>query len=242
MVTNKDLFEFAFAIDNIVAVGDFEEFFNKHRKLVELYDLLRQYGLVPEYEYAYHKDGDVIPCIVFYPFIEDDLENPGLPGIMITSENGMLHLQATDTVYSIDEAIELNISDADDLFDPTEYYDNGYIQEVFATDSVSDMGLYLSCLSNIEFVSGGLLVPITKERVATYWTKLLDNGKISYDRVTIHRVELGTYEDGEPEYAFTINACIDESEENILIDRLAAVKAIISEISENYIADKHKAG
>lgn len=234
MTNKKELLYFANVIDNIIAIGDYYEFSNKHRKLVELYNILYGYGLKPEYEYAYTKDDEIIPCIIFEPFWEDEMEDPGIPGIMIVSKENQLYLAATDTLHAFEIAIESKIKDNKYFIGFCDDYDECYNFDIFSTNSVSDMAQYLECLSSLEFMNGGLLIPIRKGLIATYWTKLLDNGRISYDRVKIFKIEKSTMKETKDKYTYQTNNNIDDSDELMLMENLSIIKKIISEISEKY--------
>lgn len=243
-VTDEDLLELASSINDLVCIENFEVFAKRHKKLVELYQRLLKDGLKTEYEYLCHENNEIIPCIVFDPIKNDKVNKPGLPGIVVASKCSNLYLIATDTTYAFNGAIEYD-NQEDDLFNFLDYYEDGYSHEIFKTNSVSDMISYLKSLSELEKNNGGILIPITKERVVAYWTRMLDNGTISYDRVSIYQIRKESFKvlddtNGsrlKSKYLCRENYSFDKEEEKLIVYRINEVKNIISEISKNYMSN-----
>lgn len=232
MNLNSDERYFAESIDCIVAVGDFEAFVNKNRKLYDLYRLLTGYGLYCEYEYAYHDEDEVIPGISFPEYRDEDGPDNGLPGIIVTCENGELHLRATPYYSGIKQAIEFEIPLNEDdmlmIFEPNE--DLNYFSNIFSTESVEFMYHYICALSDLMFEDGAYLIPFSKDKVSVYWTKLFADGNLSYDRFTSY--EIIPKKDDDWEFCVSYQMTIDE--EKKLGELYACVKEIVSDIQQSY--------
>lgn len=229
-----DEYYFADSIDCIVAVGDFEAFVNKNRKLYDLYRMLTKCGIPCDYEYAYHDGDEVIPGITFPKQYSEEEIISGLPGIMIACENEELHLLATPCYSGIEQAIEFEIPvEDDDAFMIFEYNDAlDYFSDIFSTKSVLYMYNYINALfSIITHDHSAYLIPFSKNWVATYWTKIFSDGTLSYDRLQSY--ELTIPNKGKSwEYLQSHIMTIDE--EKKLSELYTSVKNIISDIQKSY--------
>lgn len=222
-------------LDAIVSIDNPEQFIMENTKLIELYKMLTRYGLDCEYEYAYHDNEKVIPAIISYGGINDELD-PGLPGIAVISKNNRLYLVATSQYSGVKEAIEFENKNDDviSMVDLSDYNDgNDYFIEIFDTSSAKEMCQYLETLSSIEYRSGGYLIPLSRYRVASFWTKLLMEGSISFDRIHPYLIQSGKHFDEELDFDERYDLSHDE--EQLLAKILELVKNSIKEIQSEYI-------
>ena len=224
-------------LDAIVSIDNREQFIMENTKLIELYKMLTRYGLDCEYEYAYHDNEKVIPAIISYGGIDDELD-PGLPGIAVISKNNRLYLVATSQYSGIKEAVEFENKDDDviSMVDLTDYNNsNDYFIEIFETSSTKEMCQYLETLSSLEFRTGGYLIPLSRYRVASFWTKLLTDGSISFDRIHTFLIQSGKPFDEELDFDERYD--LSHEEEQLLTKIIDLVKNSIKEIQYEYLSN-----
>lgn len=234
MNLNSDEYYFAESVDCIVAIGDFEAFVNKNRKLYELHRMLTKCGIHCDYEYAYHDGDEVIPGIIFPKNRNDGETIPGLPGIMVASKNEELYLFATSCYSVIEQAIEFEVPVKDNDTSMFVDYDEelDYFRDIFSTKSVLYMYNYINALYSI--IIGGhdaYIIPFAQNKVATYWTKIFSDGTLSYDRLDFFEFtipEKGKSWEGWEMHIMTID------EEKMLSELYACFKKIVSDVQQSY--------
>lgn len=231
----KDELYFANTIDGLVEVDDIYSFVAANKKLIALHNQLMKYGIMCEYEYAFHENDDIIPALYFDRTMDDGISDPGLPGIAVISRNNQLILVATPDFTGIYEAIEFEDFTSDKIseIEFTEPDDQEtYFDEIFATDSVKSMMTYITTLSMLQFQTGGYIIPLSREYIVIYWTRIMRDWNLSYERTLIYKIISDLNEDGD--FNSEEVCYVPEHEECQLAKQLTILRKLIEYVRSQY--------
>ena len=229
---------FASVIDSIIAVDDLAKLAKVNKKLISLYRELFGYGISCQYEYAFTENGTNIPAISFDSFDNDGITEPGIPGIAVICRNSQLILVATSMFTGILDALEFENNSQEVLEEMklAEIEDEScYFNEIFTTSSVKEMAIYLENLSFLIFQTGGYAIPLSENRVVMYWTRILANGEMSYDRISIYEISSKVCVDGD--FFYKESYLLSANEETRFASILKRLKVLLENVRSEYCSN-----